>query len=163
MEAVELTVYYSGGQLNIYDKNATRQPKWTKQLSDQGFARVDDYLCLATIGQCGDARLKVLRAAYDVDSAHVRVISVPFQINSGVCCIEGLDDPNSPYEIQLQAGSYRLVAAQTLLPSEDDIFEPEIIELYFDPAVEKGERCRIIRADMHLDPPAQLLELAECY
>jgi hypothetical protein len=157
---------FSHRQFLVYDRGVLKDvaPLWTKERSEQGFARRESTVAFATLVQLGIAEIVVcLNSVPDLEHAD-RAVEVPFRAITGDIAIEGPVESGPNRAIHIAPGEYRLVAVQQLVgppPTWDE--EPEIaITLYFERLAAPLAHSSILVADDSIrSPPDPLLETAE--
>ena len=150
-------MYFSYGQFFVFDRSVTLPAcAWTQPHYDQGFARRERNVALATLLEFGRADVNVILGAYLPRDIYRRVIAVPLEVQSGIVVISGPEEFDDDRAIEISSGSYMLTSAQAVV--DDD---RERIDLYFDLLTEPASRSRVILADESLTPPDPLLENAE--
>ena len=150
---------FSYSQFFVYDASVQMPAcEWTKEHSDQGFARREGTVAFGTRLEYGKAEVRVYVCSYQPRDDHERVIAVPFVVVSGQVIVDGPEEMESGRDrnVALPPGSYRLVVAQRVVGDEE-----EVIDLFFEPLAKPLERSEIIKADDGLDPPDPLIETAE--
>jgi hypothetical protein len=150
-------LYFSYGQFMIYDLT-TELPgcAWTAQHTAQGFARRETVACFNSILEYGHATVTVTRGEYVPHAKYMRVISVPFRVDSGKVLIEGPEEFGVGRAIDLNAGNYLLTAAQLIVGDDE-----ELIDLFFASRAVTVDHSKIVVADDNLHPSSDLLETAD--
>ncbi|MCI0333621.1 MAG: competence protein ComJ [Planctomycetes bacterium] len=150
-------LYFSYSQFMVYDSAVTLPGcAWTDAHSAQGFARRKSAVCFNSILEFGHADVTATQGLYQPNKKYERVIAVPFTVESSKVIVEGPEEFDVGRTIALEAGNFRLVAAQYVV---DD--SQQKIDLYFEPRHEPLQSSEILVADELLDPPVPLVEIAE--
>lgn len=150
-------MYFSYGQFMVFDQSVKLPGcDWTNEHSAQGFARRESTVCIRALSEFGQAVVRVLSVPYEAKNDHMRVIAVPFAVESGIVVIEGPEEISTGRTIQLPIGNYRLVVAQTMTGEEE-----EVIDLFFEQVPQPLQRSEILVRDEELNPPSPLIEIAE--
>ena len=150
-------LYFSYGQFMVFDQSVKLPGcDWTDAHYAQGFARRASTACVRTLGEFGHANVRVSTAAYVSKGEYVRVIAVPFVVESGVVVVEGPEEIGTERTIKLPSGNYLLVAAQAMAGEEE-----EAIDLFFERVPQPVQHSQILVRDDKLDPPSPLIEAAE--
>jgi hypothetical protein len=148
-------LYFSYGQFMVFDQNVKLPGcDWTDGHFAQGFARRPSTACFRTVGESGQADVKASTASYVSKDEYVRVIAVPFAVESGVVLVEGPEESGTERKIKLLPGNYRLVAAQAMVGEE------EVIDLFFERVSQPMQISEILVCDDELSPPSALIETA---
>jgi len=151
-------LYFSYSQFFVYDASVQMPAcEWTKEHSDQGFARRDGTVAFGTLLEYGTAKVEVAVRAYQPRDDYERVIAVPFAVVSGKVIVDGPEETETGRErnFTLPPGDYRFVAAQRVTGDEE-----EAIDLFFESLAKPLERSAVLIADDALNPPIPLLETA---
>ena len=149
-------MYFSYGQFMVFDQSVNMPGcDWTDEHVAQGFARRKSSVCIRALTEFGDAVVTAHATPYVRGDDHVRVIAVPFAVDSGTVVIEGPEESGTGRTVELQIGSYRLVVAQKRLDEDE-----EAVDLFFEKTPRLESRSEILVRDGDLDPPSPLIETA---
>lgn len=150
-------LYFSYGQFIVFDQSvALPGCDWSDAHFSQGFARRNSTACIRTLSEFGHANVRVSMTQFAPKADHVRVIAMPFIVESGTVVVEGPEEVGTNRTIKVPTGNYRLVAAQAA-SGEDE----EAIDLFFERVVRPVQHSEILVRDDELDPPSPLIETAE--
>jgi hypothetical protein len=150
-------MYFSYGQFMVFDKSVKLPAsEWTETHFAQGFARRTNSICFRTLFEFGDADVSASRSTFVPRDDYVRVIAVPFHVESGTVVVGGPEEFDDERTLDLAPGHYRLVAAQAVAGEEN-----EVVDLFFEAVSRPLRSSEILVADEDLDPPSPLLEHAE--
>lgn len=150
-------MYFSYGQFMVFDQDVKLPGcDWTDEHFAQGFARRESTACIRALGEFGQADVRAGTGPYVAKDEYVRVIAVPFAVESGVVVVEGPEEMETERTIKLPPGNYRLVVAQAMGVGEEE----EAIDLFFERVPQPVPRSEILVRDDELDPPTPLIETA---
>jgi hypothetical protein len=149
-------LYFSYGQFMVFDQNVKLPGcDWTDEHFAQGFARRESTACIRALRESGQVNVRASATPYVAKDEYVRVIAVPFTVESGVVVVEGPEEMGTERTIKLPPGNYRLVAAQAMAGEEE-----EVIDLFFERVPQAVPRSEIVVRDDELNPPTPLIETA---
>lgn len=149
-------MYFSYGQFMIFDQSVKLPGcDWTDEHFAQGFARREATACIRALGEFGEADVRASTTPYVAKDEYVRVIAVPFVVESGVVVVEGPEEIGTERTIKLPPDNYRLVVAQAIAGEEG-----EAIDLFFERVPQPVRISEILVCDDELNPPAPLIETA---
>jgi hypothetical protein len=149
-------MYFSYGPFLVFDQSVKLPGcDWTVEHLAQGFARRESTTCIRALGEFGHANVRASMTPYVVKDEYVRVLAVPFAVESGIVVIEGPEEIGTDRIVKLTPGNYRLVAAQAIAGEEE-----EMIDLFFERVSQPLQYSEILVRDDELDPPIPLIESA---
>lgn len=149
-------MYFSYGQFMVFDQSVLLPGcDWTDIHFAQGFARRESTSAIRALREYGQADVRASTMPYAAKDEYVRVIAVPFAVESGVVVVEGPEEMGTGRSIKLPQGDYRLVVAQAMDGEED-----EVIDLFFERVPQPIPHSEILVRDDELDPPTPLIETA---
>lgn len=154
--ALHPKMYVSYGHFMVFDLSEKLPGcDWTAGHFAQGFARRESTACIRALVESGHADVRASTAAYAAKDEYVRVIAVPFAVESDGVMVEGPEEADTQRTIKLPSGNYRLVVAQAMA-GEDD----EVIDLFFERVSQPVPHSEVLLRDDELDPPVPLIEIA---
>jgi hypothetical protein len=150
-------MYFSHGQVLAYDQSEAEPGSlWNNQHVAQGFVRRDRALGIGTLIQHGNATIRVFLGQPASLQNYERAIAIPIVLGSGVLCIEGPEEYPIERSVQVPAGLYRLIAAQS--HASDTELE---IDMFLEALISPNVNSEILKADENLQIRGELLETGE--
>ncbi len=147
------TLYYTYGQILIFDSRVLPGNEWTEKHEDQGFARRSVSVSFSTMNESGQAVISVVDSQ-PAECAIERSIYTTINIPSGKVCIEGVDEYPIERHVEVEAGWHGVTFSQIIEGKTLRVF------LCFE-WIEREERSRVLVADEGLSVPAELLEMCD--
>lgn len=148
------TMQFSYGHFFAYDQNESEPGSiWTDKHVSQGFVRRSESLGIGTLVQFGAANVRAFSGTPASVDAYDRVIAVPINLPSGILCIEGPEEYPIQRSVNVEPGTYRLIAAQSLV-SETELS----IDIFLEALAETTANSEILKADEALEISGPLLE-----
>jgi hypothetical protein len=134
-------------------------PVWNDQCQQQGFARSDDIIYVATLIRSGGAIVRIWRSGdwRQMGRQYARVHQFPYVIRADR--VQVGSPPAYPLQLEcsMPSGHYRLVVAQ-LVTTIDPEMEETDVDIVLQPAKLLASASEILVKDADLHPTYPLLE-----